>query len=856
MRLCSSPHQVIFSTGLLALLTLGCGHSAVENPKTGGAGGSTSTGGSGGQNPNNGGATMGGNTTGGSTPGGSAKGGAPAGGTTSGGGTMGGTTSTTPGECAASTLPEDPARPGYTADRDPEVASLLTSMSLEAKIKQLYGIPNPANRDGSVYNDIERSQDVEISGKTLRGYRYRDAGRGVNLAAGQDNRASKGKNYSTAFPCPSIRASSWDVALEKRVGQALGDETMGSNNNMMLAPCMNIIRHPFWGRTQETYSEDMFHTGRLASALTAGIQQHVVACAKHFAANNVENNRSDQNAVMDEQTLREIYGRHFEMVVREGGIGCIMAAYNSVNGVKSTQSKHLLTDILRGPVDKGGFGFRGIVLTDWWAMPGFQITPDTATAQRIAAEALKAGVEIELPWALNYSQLGALVTNQTLTQADIDTAAGRVLEQKFRFKTAYTDSPWGLGTAKTSLAEDSITKNDDHLALAEEAEIKSAVLLSNGTADSPVLPIKTAKSIAVVGMDVEVKVSGSTEPPTTGTRLKFASDVNIGDRGSSRVNIDLAKSIGPFAGIQTAAVAHSMSASSVTTGTDAAAAKDAEFVVVVVGLTAGDEGEEYSVNSLGDRKSLSIGPAQENFVKSVLDLNKPTAIIVESGSIVALPWLSHSNKNQATIWAGYGGQRQGAAFGKLLFGDANFSGKMALAWPKESDLPPFTTSERSTKMDYFFGYRYYDKQKLSGNLVFPFGWGMSYSKFEYVSLATLTPSCTGTTKNNVVTYVADIKNSSSVDGEEVVMLFVSGPPNPAGITGNRPVKELKSFAKVKVPAGQTVKVNLPLNIQDLRHWEGDDKGKNVIDNGEYTILVGPNASEAALTLKAKLNVHD
>lgn len=851
MRLCSSLHPDIFSTGLLAILTIGCGHS-VELPKKSDTGGTTSNGGSGGQNPNSGGATKGGSTTGGTTSGGSTSDGTMNGGTTS-----GGATSTTPGECPATAMPDDPTRPGYSAERDPEVASLLTSMSLDAKIKQLYGIPNPSNRDGTVYNDIERSLDVEISGgKILRGYRYRDAGRGVNLAAGQDNRASRGKNYSTAFPCPSIRASSWDVALERRVGQALGDETMGSKNNMMLAPCMNIIRHPYWGRTQETYSEDMFHTGRMASALTAGIQQHVVACAKHFAANNVENNRSDQNAVMDEQTLREIYGRHFEMVVREGGIGCIMAAYNSVNGVKSTQSKHLMTDILRGPVDQGGFGFRGIVLTDWWAMPGFQTTPDTATAQRIAAEALKAGVEIELPWALNYSQLGALVANQTLTQADIDTAAGRVLEQKFRFNTAFADSPWGLGTAKTSLVEDSIANNDDHLALAEETEIKSAVLLSNGLEGSPVLPIKTAKSIAVVGMDVEVKVSSQTEPPTTGTRLKLASDVNIGDRGSSRVNIDPAKSIGPFAGIQMAAVTHSLSAGSVTTGTDVAAAKDAEFVVVVVGLTAGDEGEEYSVSSLGDRKNLSIGQAQEAFVEGVLDLNKPTAIIVESGSIVNLPWLSHSNKNQATIWAGYGGQRQGAAFGKLLFGDANFSGKMALAWPKESDMPPFTTSERSTKMDYFFGYRYYDKQNLAGNLVFPFGWGMSYSKFEYVSLSTLNPSCTGTHKNNVVTYVAEIKNSSSVDGEEVVMLFVSGPPTPAGITGNRPVKELKSFAKVNIPAEQTVKVNLPLNIQDLRHWEGDDKGKNVIDNGEYTIQVGPNASDAALTLKSKLNVHD
>src|SRR5512145_2571211 len=119
----------------------------------------------------------------------------------------------------------------------------------------------------------------------------------------------------------------------------------------------------------------------MASALAAGIQQHVVACAKHYAANNIETNRIDQDAVMDEQTLREIYGRHFEMVVREGGVGCIMASYNLVNGTKATQNKHLLSDILRGPVDKGGFGYKGLVLTDWWAMPGYQNTPDVVTAQ-------------------------------------------------------------------------------------------------------------------------------------------------------------------------------------------------------------------------------------------------------------------------------------------------------------------------------------------------------------------------------------------------------------------------------------------------------------------------------------------
>jgi beta-glucosidase len=330
--------------------------------------------------------------------------------------------------------------------------------------------------------------------------------------------------------------------------------------------------------------------------------------------------------------------------------------------------------------------------------------------------------------------------------------------------------------------------------------------------------------------------------------------VNVGDRGSSRVNPDPATSVGPFAGIQAAAVRNGMSADSVTTGTDVNAAQGADLIVVVVGLTAGDEGEEYSLDSQGDRSTMHISSDQEAFVTSVLDLNKPTAIIVESGSVVAVPWRSHSNKKQATIWAGYGGQRQGDAFGKLLFGEANFSGKMALAWPKEEDMPPFSTGVNTTQMDYFFGYRYYDQQNKSDNLEFPFGWGMSYSKFAYSGLTPTTPPCTGSGKNNVVTYSVDVLNDSDVSGDEVVMLFVKGPTPAANITGKRAVKELKSFKKVNIPAHQTVKVQLQLNIQDLRHWEGGADGHNIIDNGAYTIMVGPNAKE--LTQTATLNLHD
>jgi len=816
---------VALSGSFLSLLAVGCGHAGfIEDALHGNAGSGSTT-------PSTGGATGTGSGGGPSSSGGS-----------------------TPSACG--TMPADKTRPGYTAERDPVVASLLQSMTIDEKYKQMYGVHNPAQHNSAAYLDIERSQDADGgNGKTVRGYRYRDAGRGVNLAAGQYDRPSdQMTDYSTAFPCESVRAASFDVNLEYDVGEAMGDETMASKNNMLLAPCMNIIRHPYWGRTQETYSEDMHHTGRMASAFTAGLQQHVIGCAKHFAANNVENNRSNQNAHMNEQTLREIYGRHFEMVVQEGGIGCIMASYNLINMVKNTQNKHLLRDILRTPVAQGGFGYKGFVLSDWWAMPGDQAVPDLNTATTQTIEAVKAGLNLELPWDLHYSALSAAMNNG-LTINDINEAVGQILEQKARFHTLYIDDPMGMGTPKSALSGVSLTNTDDHLNLAEETEVRSAVLLTNGNADAPVLPIKsTQKNIAVVGLNVKVTVSSQTKPPVTGTQLDFSSTVNIGDRGSSRVNADPTKSVGAGPGIKNIADTLHPGNFTVTTGNTADAAASADFVVVVVGLTAGDEGEEYSLDSHGDRTSLDLPNKQADFVASVIALGKPTAVIVESGSIVNLPWVempSATNPNVATIWAGYGGQRQGNAFGKLLFGDRNFSGKMPLAWPNKDFLPNFRTGSGSTDMGYFFGYRHYDNLARLGTpatLVFPFGHGLSYTKFAY---SDLTMPCAAATANDVIDPTVKITNTGTVDGEEVAFLFVQGPPKPAGITGDRPVKELKAFTKVSLKAtgqdGSSQVVHLPFRVQDLRHWEGEADGHWTIDAGTYTILVGGSADAKDLT---------
>ncbi len=776
------------------------------------------------------------------------------------------------------------------ADQKAADDALAAMTDIKDQATQMLGIPTG---DGTDFQDIERSPDANVSGLGLiRGYNYRDAGRGVNLDAGQpNNRATDGNNYATAFPAPSIRAASWDLDLEKRVGEAAGDETAASLNNMLLAPCMNIIRHPYWGRTQETYGEDSYHIGRMASAFTVGLQEYVTGCAKHFAANNIELNRSTNNAIMNEQTLREIYGRHFEMVVQDAGVGCIMAAYNQINGTKSTENRHLLRDILKAPVDQGGFGFQGLVISDWWAMPGYNNFPDTSQIQPNVNAALEAGLDIEVPWQLYYSQT-SLTQVPDADKPLVKEAARRVLTQKFRFKSATgsaTDpaSSWSITPPASRLKGASIDPASamDHMDLAEETEIKSAVLLTNGIPAAagmpatPVLPLKGATNIAVIGPDEFFRLALSSPPRTCpidsgdprACTFHFATDPDIGDRGSSRVNADPTLSIGPFDGVKAVAPA----GTNVTSGNTADAAAGADAIIVVVGYTAGDEGEEYAISTGGDRATLDLPAGQNDFVNAALNEMKPTIIIVQSGSITNLPWLNHMNHNQATIWAGYGGMRGGKALARLIFSPnhENFSGKVPLAWPTQAelDLPdpanpakkllPFKDSETDPKtvMGYFFGYREYDRRKAAGmnpQLVFPFGHGLSYSTFTYSNLQI---PCTMAQPEGIVDIKVDIQNTSQVDGDEVAMLFVKPPAKPAGITGDRPFKELKSFAKVHIPAGATAMgVELPVRIRDLRRWEGDDKtGHWTIDTGDYTIEVGKDADDADTNtmMQGKLTVQ-
>ena len=276
-----------------------------------------------------------------------------------------------------------------------------------------------------------------------------------------------------------------------------------AKETLLLAPCMNLLRHPLWGRAQETYGEDPYHIGRLASAMVVGVQEHVLANAKHFMAYNIENHRASNNsALADDQILRETYARHFRMVVQDGGVGSVMASYNLVNDKKATQSSHLLTDVLRDD-----FGFQGFVLSDWWAMPNTDPkTADPNILKRTAVEAVKAGMDVELPWGLNYGQLENLVatSGSGLVRNDLQRSAALVLEQKFRLNADPLTGSVGKGSPKTRYVNSRIVCDDAHLALAEKAAIESMVLLKN---DNQTLPIKPGMKVAVMGATVPYKVT-------------------------------------------------------------------------------------------------------------------------------------------------------------------------------------------------------------------------------------------------------------------------------------------------------------------------------------------------------------
>jgi len=801
----------------------GSGGTGTGQTASGGAVGAGSGGGvgSGGTVGSGSGGHVGGTASGGNTAGGS--GGANGTGSGGGSGSGGGKTA-----CGDTTPPADPKMPGYPADQHTKFAgmamSLLANLSTSEKADQMRGVPQPT----SFNNDIFRQPDN--TAHNIKGFMFRDGPRGVNLDAPINGGGSRGR--STVYPVPAARGATFDVDLEYQIGQAMGDEMVASNQTMLLSPTTNILRHPRWGRSQETYGEDVFLLGRMGTANVAGIQEYVPACAKHYAANNIENSRSTKTSAMDERTFREIYARHFEMMIKDGGVACVMAAYNAVSvpgksSASCTQNGYILNDVLRKD-----FGFQGFTMTDWWALSGNNSAATGTTATATAA--VNAGLDMELPNSINYKLLESIV-GSGIQQSQIDTAAARVLEQKARFNVVTGN---GLKSSSSSYSAGSIS-NQAHVDLAEKAAREGMVLLQN---KGNVLPLKKSGKIAVVGTKEDYAgnpgINNKGDDINNGT-IDFPNGVRVGDVGSSRVDFDPAKAIGPAKGIQ------QVGGSSVTvvSGNDAATASGADAIVIVAGLTPYDEGEEY--NGSGDRTSLDLNGKlnsgmQNGLIMQVAAANpgKPIIVVLEGGGAININmW---KDMVSAVIMAWYPGMVGGQALGELLFGDHNFSGKLPVSWPNSvNDYPTFDSMTATTQMDYYLGYRYLENKGTPA--LYPFGYGLSYSgKFQYSNLQVPCSSAkapTDKTPGSIVDVKVDITNSSAVDGTEVALLFASSA---------EVAKQLKGFVRVDVPAGKTVTATIPLRIVDLKYWD-TGSGAWKYPAGPVTLMVGRSSAGSADT---------
>jgi beta-glucosidase len=545
-----------------------------------------------------------------------------------------------------------------------------------------------------------------------------------------------------------------------------------------------------------------------------------------------------------------------------------MASYNSVgetvdNAQKSTINRHTLTDVLRND-----FGFKGFVLSDWWSVPGANNVLDISALTNTAKNLLNAGLDVELPWLYNYSTIQSLYTSGSVMKSQLDAAASRILYEKYRFNSDGLTGKLGLGQPLTiwDPKKGEITCDYTHLALAKRAALESMVLLKN----NGVLPMSpSVKNLAVVGATVPYKVTDLL------LSVNFATDVRGGDVGSSRVDPDPAKSAGPFQGLCEAtggtfvpvpanAPAGTLPTCNggtvnVTTATNdtsgdlssvMSAVNAADFVVVMAGLTAQDEGEQYTFAA--DRNtdcqnqsaclrldakqpSAAYQGLQDTLIQQVAATGKPMVVVLEGGSVIEMPWLSQI---PSLVMAWYPGQRGGEALADLLWGQVNgvsynFGGKLPFTWGHEQQYgDPFDTQGGTTMFDYYVGYRYFDENKITP--VFPFGAGLSYTSF---ALSNVQLGCSSLAQGAVLPVVVNVKNTGAVAGDDTVMVFVSFPKTQA----RRSPKELKGFARVSLAAGEAKQVTIPVRLSDLDYFQADPPpattGHWVVETGPINIMV-------------------
>ena len=713
------------------------------------------------------------------------------------------------------------------SDLERQARHLLSRLSTAEKLSLLdgdtafwSGMVDIALRDASHRHPWPAGQLPRLG---LKGLHFVDGPRGVVLEGG-----------ATTFPAPIARGASWNPDLEERIGAAIAREARSFGANWVAAACINLLRHPGWGRAQETYGEDPVHVGALGAAMTRGLERHAIACVKHFALNSIDSSRFVVDVQASTRVLHELYLPHFRECV-EAGAGSVMSAYNRVNGRWCGEHPELLNEIL-----KRRWGFQGLVVTDF------------IFGLRDGVAGLLAGQDLEMPFRMIFlGCLGEALAEGRLPMERIDDAVLRQLRQQLRVPAG--DHPPAL------------RRCPDHLALAREAARQAIVLLRN---EGPVLPLGDLASLAVIG--------------------PLAATANLGDRGSSDTRPPTGSVVTPLEGLKAARPElpihhdpgrHPPTAAALAARCDAAVvvagldwrlegehihpgdiapilaripppdwlARQAawprwkplwhRFTALIAWLTSHASARQGGDFAAGDRTSLHLPPEQVALIRAVAAANPRTVVVLMGGGAILTREWEEQVPGLLLLW--YPGEQGGHALAEVLFGAVSPSGRLPFAIPVSEDhLPPFEPRASRVVYDLWHGYRRLGR--LGQAAAHPFGFGLSYSAFAHTQPVAVA-------RQGEVELAIRVRNCGAMAAADVVQVYLE----PPGRLLERPSRTLAAFQRVHLEPGESRTLRLTIPMRRLACFDSD-RDRFVVEAGEHRLVIAPHAEAPGVAVALHL----
>ena len=683
-----------------------------------------------------------------------------------------------------------------------EARSLYDQLSDDERLGLLDGDPTFAEGIASMirsgYNHTPYVAGA-VDRLGIPGIRFSDGPRGIVMGR------------STAFPVAIARAATFDRALEEEIGRAIGAEGRAQGANLFGGVCVNLLRHPGWGRAQESYGEDPIVLGEMGAALTRGVRNELIACVKHFALNSMENARFRVDVTVDEESLHEVYLPHFKRVIEQGA-ECVMSAYNSVNGQWAGDSPVLLTDILR----------------DEWNFDGF-VMSDFIWGHRDPVGSVAAGLDLEMPFQQQRAKaLPAALATGGLDAADVRVAGERLIRTQLIWAATHSDT----------VPPTSVVASATHAALARRAAAQSAVLLRNtsfGGQSYAALPFdESVTSIAVVGA--------------------LASEPNLGDSGSSKVrppySVSILEGLQKRLGVE---IRHEPKRRAEMVRL----ARESEAAVVVVGLGATDEGESmlatdkeaakltpgiagrlftllgklptlFGASPGGDRHDLRLKREDIELVSAIAAANPRTVVVLIAGSAVTLEEIRDAVP--AILYAWYPGMEGGNAIADVLFGDAEPEGRLPFVIPTSADhLPHWDPDASHETYDRWWGYRKLDRDRHKP--AFPFGFGLGYGSHSVDSV-------TASVHPGAIVATVGLTNTGAMDSSTVIQIYATR----VGFAADEYARQLIGFAKVRTEAGRSTRVDVVCSLAPLSHRDPSTRTWHTVA-GEYEIVAAQFAGD-------------